>query len=82
MLQHGDSGYLAASAARSCAASPALRSGASDAQDRSRSPAHGMTTGLPVDHALGPLVQAVAGNVVLVSGVLADKGVVHLGHPS
>ena len=73
MLQHGDSGYLAAGAARSCAASPTLRSGASHAQDRSRSPAHGMTTGLPVDHALGPLAQAVADNAVPVLGVPGDK---------
>merc|ERR1712026_574216 len=33
----------------------------------------GMTTGLPADHALGPLAQAAADNVVLVLGVPEDK---------
>ena len=73
MLPHGDSGYLVAGAGRSCAASPALRSGASHAQDRSRSPAPVMTTGLASDHALAPVARAAADNAVLSVGVPEDQ---------
>ena len=73
MLQHGDCGYSAVGAAKSCAASPTRRSGASHAQDCSRSPAHGMTTGLPADHAQGPLAQDAADNAIPVLGGTEDK---------
>ena len=73
MLQHGDCGYSAVGAAKSCAASPTRRSGASHAQDCSRSLAHGMTTVLPADHAQGPLAQDAADNAIPVLGGTEDK---------
>ena len=73
MFQHGGPGSVAADAVSVCAASPALRSVTSHAQDRSRSPAHGPTSGLPLHHPLAAVAEVAVANASGATAVPEDR---------